>query len=38
MEFLCLFLIELAFIAIIGLIYTIPTFLLVSFFDWLRKR
>ena len=38
MEFLCLFLIELAFMAIIGLIYTIPTILLVYFFDWLKRQ
>lgn len=38
MEFLCLFLIELCFMAIIGLIYTIPTIILVSLADWLKNR
>ena len=38
MEFLFLFLIELSFIAIIGMIFTIPTIILVSISEWIRRR
>ena len=38
MEFLFLFLIELTFMAFVGLLYAIPTIILVNLADWLRRR
>lgn len=38
MEFLFLFLIELTFMAVVGLLYTIPTIILVNLAEWLRSR
>lgn len=37
-EFLALFLIEIAFIAIIGLMYTIPVVIAVYLSEWIKKK
>lgn len=37
-EFLALLLIEIAFIAIIGLLYTIPVVIVVCLSEWIKKK
>lgn len=37
-EFLALFLIEIVFIVIIGLLYTIPVVIMVYLSDWIKKK
>ena len=37
-EFLMLFLIEIAFIVIIGLLYTIPVVIMVYLSEWIKKK